>query len=205
MITVGLTGNIGSGKSMVAGILAILGIPVYHADDESKKFLDYPDVIERIRSLFGPGITNAAGHVDRQRLATIVFSDAAALQHLNTLLHPLVLAGYRQWCLGQKEVPYVVMEAAIIYESGIQDSFDRIIHVSCPKEIAIGRVIRRDRTDGNSVENRMRFQMDDEVKSALADHVVRNDGATLIIPQVLAIHRELLQAGPKRHDDVSSG
>jgi dephospho-CoA kinase len=110
-------------------------------------------------------------------------------------MHPRVIEHFRQWGLVQN-APYVLQEAAIIYESGIADEFDCIIHVSCPLEIAVNRVMKRDSVDGNSVLQRMQYQIPDEQKSAMADYVVVNDGKSLIIPQVLPIHVKLLKVSP---------
>lgn len=200
---VGLTGNIGSGKTIVAGVFSILGIPVYHADEESKKFLDDPPVKNEILKYFGYGILTNRQEINRRSLASLVFTDENALKLLNSILHPKVMQDFRTWSTRQSGRPYVIQEAAIIFESGVRDEFDYIVHVSCPKETAIDRVIKRDRVDGHSVIRRMQFQWDDDEKSRLSDFVIRNDGSEMVIPRVIAIHQELLEAGTKRHDDVA--
>jgi dephospho-CoA kinase len=205
MLNIGLTGNIGSGKTMVSGIFSTLGIPVYHADEESKKFLDDPSIRNEIVRQFGYSILTNDQEINRRSLATIVFTDPVALQVLNSILHPRVTADYRTWAGLRTAHPYVMMEAAIIFESGISGEFDHIIHVSCPNEIAVDRVVKRDRIDGNSVLRRMQFQMAEEEKAKLARFVIRNDGSELVIPQVLAIHQELLEIGAKGKDDVPPG
>jgi dephospho-CoA kinase len=205
MLKVGLTGNIGSGKSLVSEIFTILGVPVYHADNESKKFLADPAVNRKLREYFGETIINPAGETDHRKLAGIVFSDEKALQALNAVLHPLVIRDFTEWCKVYTDRPYILQEAAIIFESGVSSLFDKIIHVSCPKEIAIGRVMKRDSTDGNSVLERMRFQIEDEEKAKRSDYVIRNDGTQLLIPQVLFIHNRLSEVGPHRHDQVTPG
>ncbi|MEI6682025.1 MAG: dephospho-CoA kinase [Bacteroidota bacterium] len=192
MVKVGLTGNIGSGKTTIARIFATLGIPVYNADDESKKFLDDPVVKNEILKQFGYGILTNNQEINRRSLASIVFTDPFALEILNSILHPRVKVDFRKWSDDQPDAPYVIQEAAIIFESGSAAEYNYIIHTSCPKEIAIDRIIYRDRIDVNSVMRRMQFQMDDAEKSALAGFIIRNDGSELVIPQVLAIHRKLL-------------
>jgi dephospho-CoA kinase len=193
MLKVGLTGNIGSGKSVVSKVFSSLGIPVYHADLESKKFLETEDVRSRITGLFGRSTLSASGNIDRAGLGRIVFSDAEALRSLNEILHPLVMEDFIRWCNTHEEIPYVIQEAAIILESGYKDYFDKIIHVSCPRELAVRRVMTRDRVSEKEVTDRMKYQMDDKEKAAIADFVIRNDGSDLVIPQVLLIHEKLLQ------------
>jgi dephospho-CoA kinase len=194
MLTVGLTGNIGSGKSVVSKVFSSLGIPVYNADLESKKFLETGDVRSRITGLFGRSALSPSGDIDRAGLGRIVFSDATALKSLNEILHPLVMEDFIRWCKTHDEIRYVIQEAAIILESGYKDYFDKIIHVSCPRELAVRRVMTRDRVSEKEVTDRMKFQMDDSSKSNLADFIIKNDGSELVIPQVLLIHRQLLQA-----------
>lgn len=191
MLKVGLTGNIGSGKSLVAEMFSILGVPVYHADQESRKFLGDPFVKEKILSLFREIVFTATGEIDRHALATIVFSDEKALIKLDSILHPMVIDDFIHWCETIRQHPYIIQEAAIIFESGVAGIFDRIIHVSCPKNIAIERVMKRDRIDANSIVQRMRYQMEDADKAGRSDFVIRNDGTEMIIPQVLSINSQL--------------
>jgi dephospho-CoA kinase len=205
MLKVGLTGNIGSGKSIVSEVFSVLGVPVYHADRESRKFLFDPVIKEKILRLFGEKVLSPSGEINRGALAAIVFSDDKALIALNLILHPLVIDDYTQWCETFPDHPYILHEAAIIFESGVAGIFDRIIHVSCPKEIAIERVRKRDGIDGNSILQRLRYQLDDAEKASRSDYVIRNDGTEMIIPQVLFIHGQLLQIGPERNDQVSTG
>lgn len=191
ILRVGLTGNIGSGKSTVAGIFKVFGIPVFHADEEAKKCYYDPELRRKLAHQFGNQILDSGGAVDRKALAAIVFNDPASLGYLNSVVHPLVGKAFTKWMKAQTKASYIIHEAAIIFESGLKGSFDRIIHVSCPKEIAISRVMKRDGADGNSVLRRMQFQMPDEEKARMADFVILNDGSTLVIPQVCSIHSML--------------
>ncbi len=205
MLKIGLTGNIGSGKTLVSGVFSTLGIPVYHADDESKKFLEDQAVRNEIVRNFGYGILTSNHEINKRSLATIVFTDANALKQLNSILHPKVMRDFHSWALLNAAHPYVIQEAAIIIESGLREEFNYIIHVSCPKEIAIDRVVKRDKIDGNSVLLRMQYQLEDEEKSGLSDFVIRNNGYEMVIPQVISIHQQLLEICSKRNDDISSG
>ena len=191
MLKIGLTGNIGSGKSLVAEMFSIYGVPVYHADEESKKFLADPAVKEDIADLFGESVLDASFDIDKHKLAALAFADKELLKKLNAILHPLVIEDFERWCERFEERPYVIQEAAIIFESGHASIFNKIIHVSCPKEIAIERVMRRDGISEEAVLQRMQFQMEDAKKAALADFVIHNNGTEMIIPQVLDIHEKL--------------
>lgn len=191
MLKVGLTGNIGSGKSLVSGIFQVIGVPVYHADQESKRFLFDETVKKTILNTFGSTVFNNAGEIDRKALGSIVFSHAEALSKLNQILHPLVKEHFREWILSQPERPYIIHEAAIIFESGFRQEYDKIVYVSCPRELAIERVIRRDGSSGSDILKRMQFQWEDEQKTGLSDFIIMNDGKKLLIPQVLDIHNKL--------------
>ncbi|MCK9202888.1 MAG: dephospho-CoA kinase [Bacteroidales bacterium] len=200
MLKVGLTGNIGSGKSTVSRIFMLLKIPVYHADDESKKFLLEENVIRDVAHYFGSGVLDNDRQVNRRSLAALVFSDKKANLQLNSILHPLVREDFRNWIKSFSGYPYIIQEAAIILESGFRDEFDYIIHVSCPTEIAIDRVMNRDHVDGQQVKQRLQFQIGDEEKGKLSDFVILNDGSHLLIPQVISIHNQLLKIGIQGSD-----
>ncbi|MCX6266991.1 MAG: dephospho-CoA kinase [Bacteroidetes bacterium] len=205
MFKIGLTGNIGSGKTVVSGVFSTLGIPVYHADEESKKFLDETAVKNEIVKYFGYGVLTNGYEINRRSLASIVFTDGQALKLLNSILHPRIKQDFRNWVLIHSDKQYVIQEAAIIFESGFRAEYDYIIHVSCSKETAIDRVIKRDKIDGHSVLRRMQFQLDDAEKSRLSDFVIHNNGTEMVIPQVLSIHQQLLEIGTKSNNDIASG
>lgn len=192
MLKAGLTGNIGSGKSVVASVFSSLGIPVFHADEESKKFLRLPAVIESVGKLFGHEVLQE-GKVINSMLAAKVFGDKEALKKLNDLMHPLVMGSFSSWININTLAPYVIMEAAILFESGYAREFDRIIHVSCDENTALKRVMKRDGINEEQVRSRMRHQMKNDDKAGLSDFVIVNDGSRLIIPQVLSVHKSLLQ------------
>lgn len=191
MLIVGLTGNIGSGKSTVAAVFKCLNIPVYHADIEAKKMYLRRDVLKKTVLLTGEQILDADGHLNTRALATIAFADPEILASLNQIIHPLVMEDFRIWITQQTEYPYVIHEAAIIFESGLGDAFNKVIHVSCPARISIERIAGKDSISREMILRRMRFQLPDAQKSSRSDFVILNDGSTLIIPQILEIHRTL--------------
>lgn len=193
MLTVGLTGGIGSGKSLVARIFFTLGIPVFHADSEAGKILDQDITVrETLTQWFGPG-TYIQDKPDRNKIAGIVFNDPVQLAKMNELIHPLVMDQFIKWCGFQSTSPYVIHEAAILYESGLYRHLDRNILVTAPEETRITRVKNRDGVSDEMVRARMKNQWTDEQKSPLADYIIRNDGQTPLIPAVLDIHHQLIQ------------
>jgi dephospho-CoA kinase len=191
MLRVGLTGGIGSGKSTVARMFTLLGVPVFEADAEAKTLMvSDPDLRTAIATRFG-AVVYRTGELDRKALADLVFADAQALADLNALVHPAVRKAFGSWAAGQ-ESPYVLMEAALMAENEGYKQFDRVITVSCPEEERIRRVMERDGVSEEKVRARMRNQGSEEQRLRIAQHVVQNDGSQLVIPQVLAIHAELL-------------
>lgn len=191
MLKVGLTGGIGSGKSVVARMFGVLGVPVYAADGRARTLMQEDARLrEAVGARFGDGVFRD-GQLDRAALAAVVFNDDEALHDLNALVHPAVRADFDHWAAGQ-EAPYVLMEAALMAENEGWRRFDRVITVACPEAERIRRVIQRDRTDEARVRARMRHQATEEQRLAIARHVFRNDGDELVIPQVLAIHQELI-------------
>ncbi len=192
MLKIGLTGNIGSGKTTVARVFKVLGIPVYSADYEAKKFLAQADILIKLYQKFGEGIiTN--GIVDRKKLSDLVFADAISLRFLNQLIHPLIKTDFENWLkLKPKDCPYIILEAAILFESGFNQNVDQTILVSSPKNICIKRVKARDQVTEIDVIERMNNQWDEDRKRKLSNYEIVNDEHRLLIPQVLEIHRSLI-------------
>jgi dephospho-CoA kinase len=193
MKKVGVTGGIGSGKSVVCRILQVLGVPVFHADDEAKKLYGLPSVRSAVIRQFGEG-TYIGDVLDRKALADRVFTDPEALQRLNAIIHPAVRERFRAWS-SEQSAPYVVMEAAILTETGGSKAFDHVVVVTAPEEIRIKRVMARDGVGAEAVRARLRNQADEATRTAVADTVIVNDDRTLVIPQVLALHRKLVAHG----------
>ncbi len=188
MIKVALTGNIGSGKSTVASIFESLHVPVFHADEEAKKFLLNDEVITEIVEKFGIEIQDT-NFINRQKLAEIVFRNESKLDLLNAIIHPRVRKALHLWLDTKKSSPYVIQEAAILFESGFHKEFDKTVLVSCPQEIAIQRVMLRDEVSRENVLHRIENQWSEERKMAMSDYIIYNDDENMLIPQVLELHK----------------
>lgn len=197
MIKVGLTGTIGSGKSAVALIFEKLAVPVYYADRQAKELYLQDNVKTKLLKLFGPSVFNERGDVQRSALAEIVFNKPSGLTVLNSLIHPLVKNNFDAWLKKQSEHAYIIQEAAILFESGFDRYFDKVIVVDAPLEICISRVMQRDGVTREMVEARMKNQWEREEKLAKADYIILNDGNSMLMPQVLDLHAKLNKLASK--------
>jgi dephospho-CoA kinase len=191
MLKVGLTGNIGSGKSIISHIFNILGIPVYNADNESKKILDSPELIPQIISVFNKEVINSDNTINKKKLAEIVFNDKLKLDKLNAIIHPLVMYDFETWCSKNNNHPYVINESAILVETNLYKQFDKLITVSAPEELRIARVMKRDNCNREKVLVRINNQLSEEEKIKVSDYIINNNEKDLVIPQVLRIHKAL--------------
>jgi dephospho-CoA kinase len=192
MQIIGITGGIGSGKSTVAKIFSLLGIPVYSADDAAKEIMvSDPLLVSQIRAHFGDAAYFDDGSLNRKHISNIVFADKEQLAVLNSLVHPATIRDSEAWARRQTS-PYVLKEAALMYETESFHHVDKVIVVSAPQAMRIQRVMKRDGVDRNAVLARMHKQLDEAIKLKLADYVVYNDEQQMVIPQVLSLHRQLL-------------
>lgn len=192
MLKVGLTGGIGAGKSTVAHIFEVLGIPVYHADQEAKRLMQTnPVLIEKIRMAFSDK-AYVKGILDRKFLSSVVFNDKQQLELLNSIVHPFTIQDGKEWMKKQTSL-YAIKEAALIFESGSQGEFDSIIGVFAPTTLRIHRTIQRDQVEREKVMHRMEKQLDENIKMKLCDHVLINNEQSLLIPQVIDLHQKLIQ------------
>lgn len=191
MIKLGLTGNIGSGKTTVSKIFESLNIPVFYADNEAKALYSLKSVKEKIHSLIGNSVFNKSGDVEFKLLADIVFNDKAKLEQLTNILHPQVFKNYQSWLEDNSQAPYSIHESAIIFEYSQQEYFDKIICISAPLELRVKRVLERDKTSKEKVEERIVNQMKESDKINLSDFVIKNDESSFLIPQILKIHNQL--------------
>lgn len=197
MLKVGLTGGIGSGKSTVAAIFEVLGIPVSFADQEARRVMNEdPELRQQIITHFGHEAYNGTT-LNRSWLASRVFTHPDQLETLNSLVHPATMREGDRWMQSMAgKSPYVIREAALLFETRAAGYLDFIIGVSAPAALRIHRTMQRDGLTREEVVQRMRNQVDEEIKMMLCDTVIQNDGQQALLPQVLALHqRLLLQAG----------
>lgn len=187
LLRIGLTGGIGSGKSTVAKIFQVLGVPVFDSDTEAKQlYLDNPELKAAIMNNFGEDIY-ANGRFNPGLLASRVFPFADKTRQLNELVHPLVQQKFEEWA-SHVSVPYIVKEAALLVESGSYKSLDALILVSAPSELRVKRTMLRDGSTNDQVLERMKRQLPDEDKRRYCQYEIINDDHTLLIPQVLDLH-----------------
>lgn len=190
MTVVGITGGIGSGKTTVCEIFEHLGVPVYYADTRAKELMANDEKLKaKITQAFGEKAYDN-GKLDRQYLAKIVFDSKEKLSVLNGLVHPAVADDFDEWLDTHKSAPYVLKEAAILFESGAYQNVDVSVLVIAPEELRIKRVTRRDGTSREQVLQRIKNQWNQERKEKLADYIITNDGQQLVIPQVLEFHKK---------------
>ncbi|OFY49278.1 MAG: dephospho-CoA kinase [Bacteroidetes bacterium GWF2_41_31] len=188
MKRIGLTGNMGSGKSTVARIFEVLRVPVFYSDEVARQLYQRNDVKKELALLFPDDDFYKNGIFQKSELSALVFSNPESLQKINQLIHPLVEQEFQMWVIAFIDKPYVVQESAIIFENKLQKRFNSIVHVAAPEEIRKFRIMQRDQVDIQIVEARMKNQLPEEEKRLLADYIIENVGDQLLIPQVMALH-----------------
>ena len=194
MLKIGITGGIGAGKSTVAGIFKVLGVPVFDADATAKNILNTDSVLrEQIADTFGSE-TYKNGLLDKKYLATLVFNNPDQLAKLNALVHPATIEAANIWAKHCEEQgsPYILKEAALLFEAGTNVGLDFIIGVTAPVEMRIARVMERDHVTREEVLKRMQHQLDDSEKMKRCNFVIDNNEASLVIPEVLALHARFI-------------
>ena len=199
-LRVGITGGIGSGKSMVCSLFEVLNTPVYYADVRAKALMtEDPVLVARIKSLLGEEAYLADGTLNRPYISALVFRDKEKLGALNAIVHPAVFEDCEQWQNSQQQAPYTLKEAALLFESGSNKGLHKVIVVTAPLELRIQRVMSRDNTSREAVLDRMKNQWPESEKIKVADFIINNDGVQLLIPQVWQLHRELLKLSATYH------
>lgn len=189
---VGITGGIGSGKSTVAQVFSTLGVPVYYADDAAKHIMNVnPEVKQAIVGIFGEDVYEG-GTLQRKVLSSKVFNDKNKLAQLNAIVHPATIRFGNEW-LARQTYPYAIKEAALLFETGTAAQLDFIIGVYAPDALRIHRVMERDNVSRELVKQRMEKQIQEQIKMRLCDAVIVNNDQEMVIPQVLALHEQLLE------------
>ncbi len=188
----GVTGGIGSGKSLVCDIFKHLGVPIYNSDKRAKELMSSsPDLVSAISELFGEQ-AYIDGQLNRKHIASVVFNDDDKLQALNNIVHPAVGKDFESWLKENSTAPLLIKEAAIMIESGAYKSLDKLLVVSAPMDLRIQRVVQRDNVTAEEVSKRMNKQLSEDELLEYADYVVHNDGEHLIVPQVINIYNHIL-------------
>ncbi len=196
ILKIGLTGGLGSGKSTVAKIFGVLGIPVYYADAEAKRIMNSdPELKAQIIKHFGKE-AYADNQLNRAYLSSVVFDNKDKLSLLNSLVHPVTIRDSKEW-INKQTTPYAIKEAALIFESGSQEYLDYVIGVSAPAHLRIQRAMRRDNLTRGQVQQRMSKQIEEVIKMHLCDFIIYNDEIKPVIPQVLEVHKKLTALSKK--------
>jgi len=192
VLKVGLTGGIGSGKSTVAKVFELLNVPVYYADAASKRLYHTDkELIANIKHHFGEEMYTGE-QLNRSRLAALVFNNPEQLNLLNRLVHPPTIKDAESW-MARQTAPYIIKEAALLFESGSVSGLDYVIGVYAPVHLRIKRTMDRDGVSREEVQARMTRQIDEDIKMRLCDFVITNNEQELVIPQILKLHEKFLE------------
>lgn len=191
MLKIGLTGGIGSGKSTVAKIFETLNIPVYYADKEAKQLMSVDlELKQKLIENFGSKIYSGS-ELNSTTLAQIVFNDKENLEKLNAIVHPATIAAAAEW-MEKQSAPYIIKEAALLFEAGAEKQLDYVIGVAAPTKLRIKRVMERDGVNIEEIEKRMKSQLDEEIKISRCHFVIVNNEKKLLIPQILKLHQHFI-------------
>lgn len=192
MLKIGVTGGIGSGKSLVCEMFQLLGVPVYNADEQAKKLINSdPQIIDTLTKKYGSDIYSK-GVIDKKRLAGIIFNNKEELKFVNETIHPRVFAHFDEWLELNHHHKYIIKEAALLFESGSYKDLDKVILVAAPEEIKIKRVVERDKTNEKAVKKIIESQMSENEKQQKSNYIINNDNTVLIIPHILELHNEFI-------------
>ena len=192
ILKIGITGNIGAGKSLVCSIFEILDIPVYYADARAKQLMTQDAIlVDEIKSLFGERAYTIGAELNREYIGAIVFNNKDKLEKLNALVHPAVGRDFEKWVLEQN-TPYVLKEAALLYEAGSYLLLDKTVLVIADEDKRLKRVMLRDNVNRSAVQKRINNQMPQKEKQKMADYIIDNNGSLSLVKQVLALHAQFL-------------
>lgn len=198
MLIVGLTGNIGSGKTTIATIFKILGIEVYNSDQAGHRILNDSTTIPQLVTLLGEEILDSNKKPIRSKIAAKVFNNNNLLEQLNAIIHPLVQADFKRWTEERIDSPFIIKESAILFEAGIDTTCDSTIVVTAPDTLRIERVLKRDHLTEAEIKSRISKQWAEEKKISLASYIIKNDGESFVIPQVVDIYNKLMKESQKK-------
>lgn len=195
-LKIGITGGIGSGKTTVCNVFRLLGIPVFEADAAARQLMNEDEGLRNdLIAHFGKTVYHSDGKLNREQLAGILFNDNRQREKVNALVHPAVHAAFFRWCKANSSFPYLIYEAAILFEGGFQEKLDFTILVTAPEEERVRRVMKRNKMTEALVRERIKSQMPEEEKRKLADRCLLNDDKKLILPEIVAIDKKLRTYG----------
>lgn len=199
MLKVGITGNMGAGKTLIAEVFQTLRVPFFSADEQAIWLTENnPQVKSEITSLFGRQAYTTQGKYNRKFIAEQIFTNPLLLEQLNAIIHPAVFNRFFEWA-DEQTSPYVMKEAAILFESGADKTCDKIIFVSAPETVRIERVKKRNPAWSEvDIKRRMQTQEPEEAKILKSDYVINNDGFKFLLPQILDTHKRLLKEANRR-------
>ena len=198
MLKIGITGGIGSGKTTVCRVFELLGIPIFYADTVAKLIMNTDPVLkEEILKTFGEKSYSMDGVLNRTHLSSIVFNNESELNKLNALVHPAVFRAFDKWLAIHHDAPYIIKEAALLFETKSYTMCDLSVLVVSPEAFRVRRVIARDGISQDEIVLRMKRQFSDEQKMKLADHILFNDENQLLIPQILELDQQFLNIGKR--------
>jgi len=191
MIKVGITGGIGTGKSLICQVFSKLGVPVYFADIVARKLtLSDPEIRKELILLMGRDIYTG-NQLNRTEMTQRIFNDPALLKQVEQIIHPRVFEHFKEWCIYHANYPYIIQESAILFESEAYLLFDRFVAVSAPMKLRISRVIKRKGMTMEMIRSIMRHQSPEEDKIKRAHYVLVNDEKRMLLPQILSLHQVL--------------
>jgi dephospho-CoA kinase len=192
MIKVGITGGIGSGKSLICQVFSKLKVPVFYADEAGRVLSETdPEIRQCLISLLGSAIYTGQ-LLNRPLMSEIIFNNKSLLEKVNQIIHTRVTACFNEWCANHAQYPYVIEESAILFESNLYKAFDKIITVTSPEEIRIQRVISRKNMTLEKIKSILKNQLPEQERLVLSQHVIINDGNILLLPQVLQLHKTFI-------------
>jgi len=190
-ILLGLTGGIGSGKTLISNFLIEMDVPVYIADNKAKTIMDKPEVVKAVQAIFDQNVITEKGFLDRSKIRTIVFDNNKLLTALNDVIHPLVKYDFEAWLEEHKCYPIVVKETALLFENKLEHDFNYIILVTAPDYVRIKRVVERDNVSENDVINIINNQLSDDKKAMKSHYVINNINKELVKKEIIAIVQDI--------------